>query len=229
MIFLEQNIRGLCTKFGLDFEMFLTDFQVDGVTEIPLVELEAICEEYELDLEALLFKPMYKSEYHTEKLAEIKLLILDVDGVMTDGGMYFTENDDQYKKFNTKDGMGIMELTKNKIVEVGIISSAFKGNAVRNRAEMLGIKRCYVGRDAKMSVLETWLEELGITMENVAIIGDDVNDLPIMKKAGFSACPSDAVQVVKQQVNLILNTKGGYGCIREFIDNYLLPSPIGSK
>jgi 3-deoxy-D-manno-octulosonate 8-phosphate phosphatase (KDO 8-P phosphatase) len=229
MIFLEQNIRGLCTKFGLDFEMFLTDFQVDGVTEIPLVELEAICEEYELDLEALLFKPMYKSEYHTEKLAEIKLLILDVDGVMTDGGMYFTENDDQYKKFNTKDGMGIMELTKNKIVELGIISSAFKGNAVRNRAEMLGIKRCYVGRDAKMSVLETWLEELGITMENVAIIGDDVNDLPIMKKAGFSACPSDAVQVVKQQVNLILNTKGGYGCIREFIDNYLLPSPIGSK
>ena len=229
MIFLEQNIRGLCTKFGLDFEMFLTDFQVDGVTEIPLVELEAICEEYELDLEALLFKPMYKSEYHTEKLAEIKLLILDVDGVMTDGGMYFTENDDQYKKFNTKDGMGIMELTKNNIVEVGIISSAFKGNAVRNRAEMLGIKRCYVGRDAKMSVLEKWLEELEITMENVAIIGDDVNDLPIMKKAGFSACPSDAVQVVKQQVNLILNTKGGYGCIREFIDNYLLPSPIGSK
>jgi 3-deoxy-D-manno-octulosonate 8-phosphate phosphatase (KDO 8-P phosphatase) len=229
MIFLEQNIRGLCTKFGLDFELFLTDFQVDGVTEIPLVELEAICEEYELDLEALLFKPLYKSEFHTEKLAPIKLLILDVDGVMTDGGMYFTENDDQYKKFNTKDGMGIMELTKNKIVEVGIISSAFKGNAVRNRAEMLGIKRCYVGRDPKLSVLETWLEELGITMNEVAIIGDDVNDLAVMKKAGFSACPSNAVQVVKQHVDLILSTKGGHGCIREFIDNYLLPNPIGTK
>jgi YrbI family 3-deoxy-D-manno-octulosonate 8-phosphate phosphatase len=229
MVFLEQNIRGLCTKFGLDYEMFLTDFQVDSITEIPLIELEAICEEYELDLEALLFKPMFKSEFHKEKLAPIKLLILDVDGVMTDGGMYFTENDDQIKKFNTKDGMGILELTKSKLVEVGIISSAFKGNAVRNRAEMLGINRCYVGRDAKMSVLETWLEELGIDMHEVAIIGDDVNDLPIMKKAGFSACPSDAVQVVKQHVNLILSTKGGQGCIREFIDNYLLPHPIGSK
>jgi len=229
MVFLEQNIRGLCTKFGLDYELFLTDFQVDSITEIPLVELEAICEEYELDLEALLFKPLYKSEYHIEKLTPIKLLILDVDGVMTDGGMYFTENDDQLKKFNTKDGMGILELTKNKIVEVGIISSAFKGNAVRNRAEMLGIKRCYVGRVPKMDVLQSWLDELGISMEEVAIIGDDVNDLPIMMKAGFSACPSDAVQVVKQHVNLILSTKGGQGCIREFIDNYLLPNPIGTK
>ena len=229
MVFLEQNIRGLCTKFGLDYELFLTDFQVDSITEIPLVELEAICEEYELDLEALLFKPLYKSEYHIEKLTPIKLLILDVDGVMTDGGMYFTENDDHFKKFNTKDGMGILELTKNKIVEVGIISSAFKGNAVRNRAEMLGIKRCYVGRDPKMDVLQSWLDELGISMEEVAIIGDDVNDLPIMMKAGFSACPSDAVQVVKQHVNLILSTKGGQGCIREFIDNYLLPIPIGTK
>lgn len=229
MVFLEQNIRGLCTKFGLDYELFLTDFQIDSITEIPLVELEAICEEYELDLEALLFKPLYKSEYHIEKLTPIKLLILDVDGVMTDGGMYFTENEDQFKKFNTKDGMGILELTKNKIVEVGIISSAFKGNVVRNRAEMLGIKRCYVGRDPKMDVLQSWLDELGISMEEVAIIGDDVNDLPIMMKAGFSACPSDAVQVVKQHVNLILSTKGGQGCIREFIDNYLLPYPIGSK
>jgi len=229
MVFLEQNIRGLCTKFGLDFELFLTDFQVDSITEIPLVELEAICEEYEVDLEALLFKPLYKSEFHVEKLAPIKMLILDVDGVMTDGGMYFTENDDQFKKFNTKDGMGILELTKNKFLEVAIISSAFKGNAVRNRAEMLGIKRCYVGRDSKMSVLETWLEELGITINQVAIIGDDVNDLPIMKKAGFSACPSDAVQVVKQHVDLILSSKGGHGCIREFIDNFLLPHPIGSK
>ena len=80
-----------------------------------------------------------------------------------------------------------------------------------------------------MESFETWLEELGIDMHEVAIIGDDVNDLPIMKKAGFSACPSDAVQVVKQHVNLILSTKGGQGCIREFIDNYLLPYPIGSK
>ena len=123
MVFLEQNIRGICAKFGLDFESFLGDFQVESVTEIPLVELEAITEEYELDLHALLFKPLFKNEYLTEKLAKIKLLILDVDGVMTDGGMIFSENADQQKKFNTKDGMGIIEVVKKGEVEVGIISS----------------------------------------------------------------------------------------------------------
>lgn len=228
MVFLEQNIRGLCAKFGLDFESFLADFQVDSVTEIPLVELEAITEEYEIDLHALLFKPMYKSEHITEKVNKIKLLILDVDGVMTDGGMIFSENGDQQKKFNTKDGMGIIETLKLGTVEIGIISSGFTGGLVHKRAEMLGIKRCYVGRDSKLAVLESWIEEMGITLEQVAIIGDDVNDLSIMRKVGFSACPTDAVELVKKQVDVILSLKGGQGCIREFMDNYLLPVPIGT-
>lgn len=228
MIFLEQNIRGLCTKFGLDFESFLADFQVESVTEIPLVELEAITEEYELDLHALLFKPLFKSDHLSEKLAKIKLLILDVDGVMTDGGMIFSESLDQQKKFNTKDGMGIMEVVKQGEIELGIISSGFTGGLVHKRAEMLGMKRCYVGRDSKMSVLESWMEEMGISMNQVAIIGDDINDLGIMRVAGFSACPADAVEVVKKQVDVILSLKGGQGCVREFIDNYLLPEPLGS-
>lgn len=228
MVFLEQNIRGICAKFGLDFESFLGDFQVESVTEIPLVELEAITEEYELDLHALLFKPLFKNEYLTEKLAKIKLLILDVDGVMTDGGMIFSENADQQKKFNTKDGMGIIEVVKKGEVEVGIISSGFTGGLVHKRAEMLGMKRCYVGRDSKISVLESWIEEMQISLEEVAIIGDDINDLSIMRVAGFSACPADAVEVVKKQVDVILSLKGGQGCVREFIDNYLLPVPLGT-
>ena len=228
MVFLEQNIRGICAKFGLDFESFLGDFQVESVTEIPLVELEAITEEYELDLHALLFKPLFKNEYLTEKLAKIKLLILDVDGVMTDGGMIFSENADQQKKFNTKDGMGIIEVVKKGEVEVGIISSGFTGGLVHKRAEMLGMKRCYVGRDSKISVLESWIEEMQISLEEVAIIGDDINDLSIMRVAGFSACPADAVEVVKKQVDVILSLKGGQGCVREFIDNYLLPAPLGT-
>ena len=228
MVFLEQNIRGLCTKFGLDFESFLADFQVESVTEIPLVELEAITEEYELDLHALLFKSLFKNEYLTEKLAKIKLLILDVDGVMTDGGMIFSENADQQKKFNTKDGMGIIEVVKQGEVEVGIISSGFTGGLVHKRAEMLGMKRCYVGRDSKISVLESWMEEMQISFDEVAIIGDDINDLGIMRVAGFSACPADAVEVVKKQVDVILSLKGGQGCVREFIDNYLLQTPLGT-
>jgi len=228
MVFLEQNIRGLCAKFGLDFESFLSDFQVESVTEIPLVELEAITEEYALDLHALLFKPLYKNDYLTEKLAKIKFLILDVDGVMTDGGMIFSENGDQQKKFNTKDGMGIIEVVKQGKVELGIISSGFTGGLVYKRAEMLGMKRCYVGRDSKISVLESWIEEMQISLEEVAIIGDDINDLGIMRVAGFSACPADAVELVKKQVDVILSLKGGQGCIREFIDNYLLPEPLGN-
>jgi YrbI family 3-deoxy-D-manno-octulosonate 8-phosphate phosphatase len=171
---------------------------------------------------------MFKSEHISEKVNKIKLLILDVDGVMTDGGMIFSENGDQQKKFNTKDGMGIIETIKSGAVDIGIISSGFTGGLVHKRAEMLGIKRCYVGRDSKLAVLESWIEEMGYTLDQVAIIGDDVNDLTVMRKVGFSACPSDAVELVKKQVDVILSLKGGQGCIREFIDNYLLPVPLGT-
>ena len=99
---------------------------------------------------------------------------------------------------------------------------------MHKRAEMLGMKRCYVGRDSKISVLESWIEEMQISLEEVAIIGDDINDLSIMRVAGFSACPTDAVEVVKKQVDVILSLKGGQGCVREFIDNYLLPVPLGT-
>jgi YrbI family 3-deoxy-D-manno-octulosonate 8-phosphate phosphatase len=93
---------------------------------------------------------------------------------------------------------------------------------------MLGIKRCYVGRDSKISVLESWMEEMQISFEEVAILGDDINDLGIMRVVGFTACPADAVEVVKKQVDVILSLKGGQGCVREFIDNYLLPAPLGT-
>jgi len=228
-MYLEQNLKGLCQKFGIDYLSFLEDFQVESCTEIPLLELEAIAEEYEIDLQGLIFKPMFKNEFLSEKIARIKLLILDVDGVMTDGGMYFCESGDQFKKFNTKDGMGIIEIQKSNQLQAAIISSAFKGEAVKQRAALLGIERCYVGRDKKLAVLETWMEEMGISIDEVAIIGDDVNDLPIISQCGFSACPSDAVATVKQKVDVVLTSKGGEGCVRELIDNFLLNTPLGSE
>ena len=94
---------------------------------------------------------------------------------------------------------------------------------------MLGITHCYIGRDSKLSVLETWCEELQISMDQIAIIGDDINDLAVIRKIGFSAAPKDAVEVVKKEVNLILSKKGGEGCVREFIDNYLLNIPLGTN
>jgi YrbI family 3-deoxy-D-manno-octulosonate 8-phosphate phosphatase len=222
---LEINIKGLCSKFGLKYAEFLDDLDVENVSELTIYDLEAICEEYDIDLMSLLFKPMFKPDVWKQKLDKIKLLVLDVDGVMTDGGMYYSEKGDQIKKFNTKDGMAIQHLTKNGY-QVAIISSGYTTEMIQKRAELLGVQRVYVGRDPKLTVLNQFCEELGIELNQVAIIGDDVNDLPVIKKVGFSAAPSDAMNVVKSNVDVILTKKGGDGCVREFIDAYILAQPL---
>ncbi len=151
----------------------------------------------------------------------IKLLILDVDGTLTDGGIYILEDGSQFKKFNSRDGMGIKLLQKAG-VEVGIISNGKTTSMVKARADMLGMTKCYVGDAAKMDVLEAWMKEMGIGLDQVGMVGDDINDLPVMEKAGFSACPADAVEAVKKKADIVLQLKGGEGCVRELIDNYLL-------
>ena len=175
-MFLEQNIKGICEKYGVNYTDFLGDFEVENAKELSIFDLEAICDENSIDLHSLLFKPMFKSAALKKKISKIKLLVLDVDGVMTDGGMYFTENGDQIKKYNTKDGMAIMHLTKSGF-QVAIISSGFKDQMVKVRSEMLGIQHCYVGRDKKINILSEICKELNYELENVAIIGDDINDL----------------------------------------------------
>lgn len=217
---LEQNIRGICSKFGLDFNEFLKDFEVDHVMEMSLFDLEAICEEYEIDMHTLLFKAVFLENSLKNKLEKIRFLILDVDGVMTDGGMLFTANGDELKKFNTKDGMGILKLRGTEI-ELGIISSGFSSEIVQKRAEMLHIQNCYVGREAKMSILESWITEKELTLEQVAMIGDDINDKEVMSRIGMAVCPADAIDEIKSISHVVLKNKGGEGCIREFIDNYL--------
>ena len=217
---LEQNIKGLCSKHGINFQEFLSDFEIDTVQELSIFDLEAICEEYEVPLESLLFKSLLIEADLKERIKKIKLLILDVDGVMTDGGMFFTANGDEQKKFNTKDGMGILNALK-KGLQIGIISSGFSDQIVKKRANMLGIEKCHVGREPKIDILDNWLEKDSISYDEVAMIGDDTNDMEIMRKIGVSACPSDAVIEIKSICNIILQKKGGEGCIREFIDQYI--------
>ncbi|XOV68449.1 MAG: KdsC family phosphatase [Fluviicola sp.] len=221
MIYLEQNIKGICEKHGLDFADFLDELDVDHPNDLSIYDLEAIAEEYEIDLTALLFKHTFRSDELKKRLQNIKLLILDVDGVMTDGGLYFTDEGDHIKKFNAKDGMAIAQLTKRDF-QVGIISSGFSGVAVERRANLLGIQHCSVNKEPKLTRLRSICASLGITPEQVAMIGDDINDIEIFEVCGFSVCPSDAVQVVKEKVDLVLNTAGGKGAIREFVDEYLL-------
>ena len=152
---------------------------------------------------------------------QTKFLALDIDGVLTDGGMYYTESGDEFKKFNTKDGMGI-KLAIAKGITVGFLSSGKNKNLINNRAKLLGVNYVYVGFDEKLTVLNQWCAKLKINLEEVAYIGDDINDLTIISAVGFSACPADAVEKVKKIVNVVLKKNGGDGCVREFIENYLL-------
>jgi len=156
----------------------------------------------------------------SEKLENIKLLILDVDGTLTDGGVYVTEDGKQFKKYNAKDGLGIKELVKTGF-EVGIISHSMISEMVTSRANALGIQNCYVGSENKVKVLEEWCLRLNIKKDQIAFIGDDINDLEIMQTVGVSACPSDAHSKIMQIADIILQKKGGEGAVREFIDEYL--------
>lgn len=152
--------------------------------------------------------------------SEIKFLALDVDGVMTDGGMYYTESGEEIKRFDTKDGRGIIELQKSG-VQVGLISSGFKSKIIEGRCKTLKIEKYYIGTDPKLGILKQWCEELNLSLNEIAYIGDDVNDREIIKAVGFTACPADAMNTIKDIVDVVLSRNGGHGCIREFIEEHL--------
>jgi 3-deoxy-D-manno-octulosonate 8-phosphate phosphatase (KDO 8-P phosphatase) len=157
----------------------------------------------------------------SKKKLDIKFLVVDVDGVLTDGGMYYSNSGDEFKKFNTKDGMGI-KICVQKGIKIGFLSNGKNEILINNRAGLLGVEYVYVGNENKLKVLDKWLKKLKLSYKNVAYIGDDINDLEIIKQVIFSACPSDAVKAVKQKATIVLKNKGGDACVREFIDDYLL-------
>lgn len=218
----EQNIKAILQRNNMETSEVFKRYDIADFSQLTVAQLEHFCAELNCPLENLLLFPQ---NVDRAKLKNIKLLILDVDGVMTDAGMFFTESGDQFKKYNAKDGMAIMALTTSDF-QVGIISSGFKLEMVKARADLLKIQHVYVGREPKMMILSDLCAKLGITLSEVAIIGDDINDLEVMQSVGFSACPADAVNRIKKQADLVLQTKGGDGCVREFIDNYLLDQPV---
>ena len=156
-----------------------------------------------------------------KKAAQIKLLVLDVDGTLTDGGVYIDANGVQSKKFHIRDGMGITLLHEKGIL-VGIISHSRSQTILDERARMLGIQRVYSGKEPKLEVLALWMTELNLTYEQISYIGDDVNDIEVLEKVGLSACPHDAHVSVVKVVDVVLQRNGGDGCVREFIDRFLL-------
>ncbi len=152
---------------------------------------------------------------------DIKMVVFDVDGVMTDAGMYYTESGDELKRFNSRDGLAIRNLNKIGFL-TGIISHGINVNLIKRRAELLGITHVYAGNRPKTDVMAEWCQQLGFGFSQIAYIGDDINDLPLIRVVGYSACPSDALNAVKKEVNMVLSARGGDGAIREWIDRCFL-------
>lgn len=150
---------------------------------------------------------------------KIRLFLTDVDGVMTDGGMYYSETGDELKKFNTRDGMGFQLLRKAGI-KVGIITSE-DTKIVEDRAKKLKVDYLYQGKreGGKLSAAIEICKKMDISLDEVAYIGDDINCADLLSAVGVAACPSDAnVKIANIQGIKILNKRGGDGCIREFVD-----------
>ena len=150
----------------------------------------------------------------------IKLLVLDVDGTMTDGKIIYTNNGDELKNFDVKDGMAIASWTKKLNKKIAIITGR-KSLIVEQRAKELGIQYLYQGVDNKDEILQDILEKENITWEEVAGIGDDLNDYKMLKKVGLSFCVRDAVDDIKVISDVVCISNGGNGAIREMIE-YIL-------
>ena len=149
-------------------------------------------------------------------MENIKIFLTDCDGVLTDGGMYYFNNGLEAKKFNTRDGMGLSILRKQGI-KIGIISGE-KNNIIKDRSQKLKMDYLYMGITNKKEVLDTICKENNINYGNVLYVGDDLNDIEILKTVGFSCCPSNACSEVKNICNYICNKNGGDGVIREIVD-----------
>lgn len=146
----------------------------------------------------------------------IKLVITDIDGVWTDGGMYYDNNGNEFKKFNTSDSVGVMML---KSLEIPLVIITGEDTAiVKKRAEKLKVDYLFMGVKNKLIVAATLCRDLGLKLEEIAYIGDDINDVPLLRAVGLSATPLDAAEYVRSEANWRLSRKGGDGVFREFIE-----------
>lgn len=152
-------------------------------------------------------------------MKNIRLVILDVDGTLTDGTIFLDNHGNELKAFNARDGMAISQSIRNGLE--CIIMTGRKSQIVELRAKELGITSIYQSVHNKKEKLLDLISELDLTLDNIAYIGDDINDLEVMKLVGFSACPKDAVYEVKQISNYISEYQGGKGAVRDILE-YLL-------
>lgn len=186
-----------------------------GVYEMPdYTGLELDEEEDWLLAEHLLKRQL---KLNQPKPKKIKLLAVDVDGVLTDAGMYYAQSGDELKKFHTHDGKGL-QIAREKGVHLAIITGE-DTKIVKRRAEKLKITDVFQGIQDKLGLASQLVERLGFQLEEMAYIGDDINDLELLKEVGIAACPANAVAKVKEIPHiLILDKAGGEGAVRAFVE-----------
>ena len=150
-------------------------------------------------------------------MRKINLLVCDVDGTLTDGGMYYDMYGNEWKKFNTRDGKGISMVRERGIAVMFLTSEDTP--IVKRRADKLGIEFCFMGIvDKKSKLDEFFASHRQFSYDWTAYIGDDVNDVEVMKCVGVSAAPADAMKKNKEIAHYICELRGGYGCVREFCE-----------
>ncbi|MCX8026345.1 MAG: HAD family hydrolase [Thermodesulfovibrionales bacterium] len=152
-----------------------------------------------------------------QKASRIRIVFTDVDGVLTNTIVYYTPEGDFMRGFSVRDGMGMERLKKECNIETVIISGE-SSQSIETRAKKLGISECYLGITDKKSLLQSVIIEKGFKMDEVGYIGDDINDIDAIKSVGFSACPSDAFDIVLKEVDMVCKNRGGEGAFREFAE-----------
>ena len=187
-----------------------------GIYQMPEYTYTEIDEQEDwIVAEFLMKKFVLKNKLHD--FSKIKLFLSDVDGVLTDAGMYYTESGDEFKKFSTYDGMGFQLLQKTG-VKVGIITSEDR-DLNRRRAKKLGLDFDFHGTKDKLQIVTDLCKKENIFLKEVAYVGDDVNCFELLSNIGFAACPNNAVEKIKLIPNIIqLEKNGGEGVVREFIE-----------
>lgn len=157
----------------------------------------------------------------------IKLIVLDVDGTLTDGRLYMDDKDNYLKAFDVKDGFAIVQWIK--LGGLVAIITGKSSEIVRRRKEELGIQELAQGVSNKVVELNKLLEKYSLSLDEVAYIGDDINDLGVMRLVGFSACPKDAVPEVLERVDYISNKNGGRGAVREIFEKIMKENGMWEK
>lgn len=226
-----QNFKGMLMENGAFYINTVKNILVNGnrlggkigIYEMPEYTATEIDEPDDwIILENLMRKHVLAHETPEHLDPSIKLFLSDIDGTLTDGGMYYSENGDELKKFNTRDGMG-MGMLREKGIKVGIITSEDR-ELNQRRADKLKLDFFYQGKknSGKLAVAKEICEKMGITLLDVAYIGDDVNCIELLSSVGLAACPADADTRVKAIPGIrVMTKKGGEGCVREFCETIM--------